>query len=78
MILSGKRAATLLQTQLIDIHGTRYYDVAYSHTGEERVRTVRLGPEAIYPGPQPGDQVLVSYMMGVAVSVEQESAISGQ
>jgi hypothetical protein len=70
MILSGKKAATLQGVQLVDIHGTRYYDVAYAHTGEERVRAVRLGPEAIYHGPQPGDRVVVSYMMGVAVGVE--------
>jgi len=72
MILSGKKAATLDRVQLIDIHGTRYYDVAYTHAGEERVLTARLGPEAIYTAPQQGDRVLVRYMMGVATGVERD------
>ncbi len=74
MILGGKKAAIIRHVQLIDIHGTRYYDIAYSHANEEQMRTARLGPEAVYAEVQPGDQVQVSYMMGVATGVERYDA----
>lgn len=74
MILGGKKPAIIRHVQLIDIHGTRYYDIAYSHVNEENVRTARLGPEAVYLEVQPGDPVQVSYMMGVATSVERQDS----
>lgn len=70
MMLSGKKQALIQQVQGVSIHGTIYYDVAYTHMGEERIRSVRLGPEAVYEGIQAGDQVAVSYMMGVATGIE--------
>jgi hypothetical protein len=70
MMLSGKKQALIQQVQGVSIHGTIYYDVAYTHVGEERIRSVRLGPEAVYEGIQAGDQVAVSYMMGVATGIE--------
>ena len=30
MMLSGTKPATLRQVQLVDIHGTRFYDIAYT------------------------------------------------
>lgn len=69
MILSGTRDAVLLSVQRVDIHGTIFYDVTFHHTGETQPIHARIGAESVYPHPQPGDQVLVSYVMGVVTSI---------
>jgi hypothetical protein len=70
MIMSGKKAAVLEQLQLLDIHGTYYYDLVYRHLDETTARRARIGREDIYANPQPGDQVQVHYLMNVVTSVE--------
>ncbi|WP_322822482.1 hypothetical protein [Chloroflexus sp.] len=69
MILSGTRDAVLLSVQRVDIHGTIFYDVTFHHTGETQPIRARIGTESVYPDPQPGDQVLVSYVIGVVTSI---------
>ncbi len=71
MIMAGSREAVMAAVQLIDIHGTRMYDLAYRHVGEEQLRQARLGPESIYTGLQIGDRVKVAYLMNVATAVER-------
>lgn len=71
MIMSGSREAIIETVQLIDIHGTRFYDLRYSHVGEAQPRQARVGSEAIYSGPQAGDRVKVAYLMNVATNVER-------
>lgn len=69
MILSGTREAVLLSVQRIDIHGTIFYDVTFHHSGETQPIRARIGAESVYPNPQPGDQVLVSYVVGVVTNI---------
>lgn len=69
MILSGTREAVLLSVQRIDIHGTIFYDVTFHHAGETQPIRARIGAESVYPNPQPGDQVLVSYVVGVVTNI---------
>ncbi|MGQ9614013.1 hypothetical protein [Chloroflexus sp.] len=69
MILSGTREAILLSVQRVDIHGTIFYDVTFHHTGETQPIRARLGAESVYPNPQHGDQVLVSYVMGLVTNI---------
>jgi hypothetical protein len=70
MLLSGSKHATLQQARLIDIHGTRFFDLVYSHDDEpERPRTARVGAEEVYDTPKPGDAIVVHYVMNVAVRV---------
>lgn len=69
MILSGTREAVLLSVQRVDIHGTIFYDVTFHHTGETQPIRARIGAESVYPNPQPGDQVLVSYVVGVVTNI---------
>jgi tRNA-binding EMAP/Myf-like protein len=69
MILSGTREAVLLSVQRIDIHGTIFYDITFHHTGETQPIRARIGAESVYPNPQPGDQVLVSYVVGVVTNI---------
>lgn len=70
MIMSGKKTAVIEQLQLLDIHGTYYYDLIYRHLDETTPRRARIGRDDIYANPQPGDQVEVSYVMNVATSIE--------
>ena len=70
MIMSGKKDAQLRAVQLIDIHGTRFYDLRYIHDeAPEHARTARVGAESVYADPQPGDAVVVSYLMSVVTDV---------
>ncbi|MBC8163373.1 MAG: hypothetical protein H7Z42_19370 [Roseiflexaceae bacterium] len=70
MIMSGSKQATIHQVQLIDIHGTRFYDLAYAHTeAPAAIRTTRVGAESVYEQPQAGDQAQISYLMNVVVAV---------
>ena len=70
MIMSGTKDSTLRTVRLIDIHGTRFYDIEYTHDDlPSQVRTTRLGLESAYDNPQPGDQIRVSYLMNVVTAL---------
>ena len=70
MIMSGAKDATVQQVQIVDIHGTRFYDLAYTHDdAPEAVRTARIGVESVYANPRPGDHVRVSYVMNVVIGI---------
>ncbi|MCG8348476.1 MAG: hypothetical protein MI924_11950 [Chloroflexales bacterium] len=71
MIMSGAKEATLAQVQMVDIHGTHYYDIVYTHTDDNQTRQARVGKEAIYTDPQPGDTVRVAYLMNVVTNVQR-------
>lgn len=68
-MLNGSRDAVLVQIQPLDIHGTRFYDIAYTLAGEAQPRSMRLGGEQIYAEPSPGDPVRITFLMNVAASV---------
>ena len=74
MIMSGSRPARLLDVRLVDIHGTRFYDLVYAHDDAptER-RNARIGVESAYSNPQAGDNVLVSYIMNVVSGIQQRA-----
>lgn len=75
MMLSGTKPATLRQIQLIDIHGSRFYDVAYTlDDTPEQVQTARIGMEDAYANPQPGDAIGVRYLMNVVVGISRRAA----
>jgi hypothetical protein len=70
MIMSGKKNATLRQVRLIDIHGTRFYDIDYTHDeAPELLRSARIGIESAYDDPSPGDTVVISYLMNVVTAI---------
>ena len=70
MIMSGTKDATLRTVRLIDIHGTRFYDLEYTHDdAPDNVRAARVGLESAYADPQPGDQMRVSYLMNVVTAL---------
>jgi len=70
MIMSGKKDATLRNVRLIDIHGTRFYDIDYTHDEAlDLMRSARIGIESAYDDPRPGDAVVISYLRKVATTV---------
>ena len=69
MIMSGSKAAVIQHIQMLDIHGTRLYDIVYLHEGESHPRQARIGLESVYPNPQVGDRISVSYLMNVATGM---------
>ena len=70
MIMSGTKEATLRTVRLIDIHGTRFYDLEYTHDDlPGQVRAARVGLESTYDDPRPGDLIRVSYLMNVVTAV---------
>lgn len=71
MIMSGAREAVLHEVQGVSIHGTIFYDLAYTHVGETQPRRARVGAESVYANPAPGDTVQVRYLMNVATAIER-------
>jgi hypothetical protein len=85
MIMSGAKDAVLQQVQFVDIHGTHYCDIVYTHGSDpqdspdspdkqhnEPLHKARIGKEDIYANPQPGDAVRVNYLMNVVTSVQRQ------
>ena len=74
MIMSGTKDATIRQVQLVDIHGTRFYDLAFSHDeAPTTIHSARIGLESAYEQPRAGDLVRVSYLMNVIIAVARRS-----
>lgn len=72
MIMSGKKAAKLIDVRLVDIHGTRFLDLAYAHDdAQDQQRRARIGVEDAYANPRPGDLISVGYLMNVVIGIEQ-------
>jgi hypothetical protein len=70
MIMSGTKDATLHTVRLIDIHGTRFYDIEYAHDElPGQVRAARVGLESAYDDPRPGDKIRISYLMNVVTAL---------
>jgi hypothetical protein len=66
----GKQNAILLSVQLIDIHGSKFYDLQFQ-IGEKTPQISRIGVESVYPNPQVGDEVRVSLILGQLTGVEK-------
>ena len=73
-MLFGPRAGTVVASQTISIHGTSMVDVVYKLDGKAEARSARLGPEALFGLPQPGDRVIVHLLMNVVTRIEREAS----
>lgn len=70
MFISGAKSAILRQVQLVDIHGTRFYDITFSHSDTpDQIRRARIGVEDAYHEPAPGDTISVQYVMNVVTAI---------
>ncbi len=72
-MLTGSRAAIVRKLQPVSIHGQLSYDVHYIFADEpdSQVRVARVGPEAMTPTLQPGDQVSMDFVIGVVTGVRR-------
>jgi hypothetical protein len=58
--------AILAAAQPYEIHGTRFYRIAYARKDEpDRVFEGRVAVESIYKEPQAGDRVDIRMLLGV-------------
>jgi hypothetical protein len=71
----GKQPGTLLHIQLVDIHGSHFYDLAWAlDTTPQQRATGRIGVESVYADPQAGDKVLLHLVLGQVTRVEKREA----
>ena len=64
--------AILAAVQPYEIHGTRYYRIAYSRNDTPDVVTEgRVAAESIYRDPQPGDRIDIRLLLGIIDDVKK-------
>lgn len=75
MFLSGSKEATLRDIRLVDIHGTRFFDLLYAHDdAPTQLRTARIAVEDVYDDPEQGDAIMITYLMNMPTSVQRRTA----
>ncbi|MQA31801.1 MAG: hypothetical protein GEU82_18530 [Luteitalea sp.] len=69
--MKGTRDGILKRVQPVSIHGQIYWDVFFTSLEEPdgQIHVARMGPEAVAANIEPGDQIRVEYLVGVAVKV---------
>jgi hypothetical protein len=70
-VLKGSREAILERIQPVSIHGQISLDLYFSDPEDPhaQVRVARIGEESVPRGLEPGDRVILHYMLGVVTSV---------
>lgn len=64
--------AILAAVQPYDIHGTRYFRIAYARRDDpDKVFEGRVAAESIYNDPAPGDRVEIRMLLGVIDEVKK-------
>jgi hypothetical protein len=64
--------AILAAAQPYEIHGTRYWRIAYARADEPGTITEgRVAAEGIYKDPRPGDRVEIRMLLGVIDEVRK-------
>jgi hypothetical protein len=71
----GKQPGTIVNFQLVDIHGARFWDISYAlDSAPQRVLVSRIGIESVYDDPQIADKVKLHLVMGQLTKVEKSEA----
>jgi hypothetical protein len=70
-MLNGTRAAILQRIQPVSIHGQVSLDLYFTDPDEPdaQATVARVGEESVPRGLEPGDRVLLHYMLGVVTNV---------
>lgn len=70
-MLKGTRDGILKRLQPVSIHGQISCDVFFTTVDDPdgQVHVARIGPEAIVGNLEPGDRILVEYLVGTPVKV---------
>jgi hypothetical protein len=74
-MLKGSRDAVLHKLQPVSIHGQLSYDLHYRFADEpdSQMNVARVGPEALAPGLQAGDSIVLDFLVGVVTAVRRTS-----
>jgi len=72
-MLKGTRRAVVKRVQPISIHGQVSLDILWTDPDdpEEEIRHARVGDEAVPRDLQPGDEVVLHYLMGMVTEVRR-------
>jgi hypothetical protein len=75
-MLKGSREAVLRKIQPISVHGQISLDVHYIFPDDEseQIRVARVGPEAVTFGLEPGDRVVLEFLLGTVTSITRARA----
>lgn len=70
-MLKGSRPGILRRIQPVSIHGQVSLDLYFSDPDDlnAQVRVARIGEESVPRGLEPGDRVVLHYMLGVVINV---------
>jgi hypothetical protein len=64
--------AILAAVEPYEIHGTRYFRIAYAlKDSPDQVTEGRVAAEGIYANPMPGDRVEIRMLLGIIDSVKR-------
>ena len=72
-MLKGTREAILWKVQPISIHGQISWDVHFRPADDPdgAVSVARVGPEAVSHRLEPGDRIVLEYVLGAVVGVRK-------
>ena len=70
-MLKGTKEVVVEKIQPVSIHGQISLDVYFSDPDDSQgqVRLARIGPESVPRNLEPGDRVMLHYMLGVVTSI---------
>lgn len=73
-MLKGTRSAILQRIQPMSIHGQVSLDLYFTDPDEPdgQVRVARIGEESVPRGLEPGDRVILHYLLGVVTNVTRD------
>lgn len=70
-MLKGTKEVIVQKIQPVSIHGQISLDVYFSDPddSQSQIRLARIGPESVPRNLEPGDRVLLHYLLGVVTSI---------
>jgi hypothetical protein len=73
-MLKGSRPGIVERIQPVSIHGQISLDLYYSDPDDPQaqIRVARIGEESVPRGLEPGDRVLLHYLLGAVTNVTRE------
>ena len=74
-MLKGTRPGILRKIQPISVHGQVSWDVFFNDTDDPdgQVLMARVGPEAVDQTLEPGDRILLEYLLGSVTQVTRDT-----
>jgi hypothetical protein len=70
-MLKGTKEAVVTKIQPVSIHGQISLDVSFvdPEDSQSQVRLARMGPEAMPQHLEPGDRIILHYLLGVVTQI---------